>query len=298
VVEVSSFQLDTADRFHPQVAAMLNVAEDHMDRYPDVGAYAASKTRLFRNQEPGDTAVFNASDPVVRAMATSTPARHLFFGWEASSLKEAAGSALITDDELLIRIGGDEAKISLAGFRLRGRHNRENAAAATLAAMAAGAHPENVHAALVDFAGLPHRLEWVGTVNGVDFYNDSKATNVDAVRRALETFDTPVVLLLGGRDKNTDLSPLAEIVAGRVRRAVVMGEAATRLKSVLTPAVPVTEASSMADAVNAGFSASRPGEAVVLSPACASFDWYDNYARRGEDFCRAVEAIRHREARG
>ncbi|MCF8081448.1 MAG: UDP-N-acetylmuramoyl-L-alanine--D-glutamate ligase [Desulfobacterales bacterium] len=299
VVEVSSFQLDTADRFHPKVAVMLNVAEDHLDRYPDSAAYAASKARLFRNQEPADTAVFNASDPVVRAMAESCAARRLFFGGQEALLKEAAGSALMTDETLVVRMGGAVAEeISLAGFRLRGRHNRENAAAAVLAALAAGADFDAVRTALDAFAGLPHRLQWVGTVKGVDFYDDSKATNVDAVKRALETFSSPVVLLLGGRDKDTDLSSLAGIAAGRVKRAVVMGEAAARLASVLSPVVPVTEAASMAEAVNAAFADSRPGEAVLLSPACASFDWYENYARRGEDFCRAVEAIERRESNG
>jgi UDP-N-acetylmuramoylalanine--D-glutamate ligase len=297
VVEVSSFQLDTADRFHPKVAVMLNVAEDHLDRYRDLAAYAASKARLFRNQAPMDTAVFNASDPAVRAMAESAAARRLFFGGQETLPNESAGTALVTDERLVIRMGSAVAKeISLAEYRLRGRHNRENAAAAALAALAAGASLEGIQTALGTFAGLPHRLQWVGAVDGVDFYDDSKATNVDAVRRALETFTAPVVLLMGGRDKNTDLSPLAGIVAGRVKRAVVMGEAASRLASVLAPVVPVTEAASMSEAVSAAFADSRPGQAVLLSPACASFDWYENYARRGEDFCRAVEAIKRRES--
>lgn len=297
VVEVSSFQLDTTDRFHPEMAVMLNVAEDHLDRYPDPAAYAASKARLFRNQQPADTAVFNASDTTVRAMAESCAARRLFFGTEETLPKEAAGSALVTDGRLIVRMDGAvEEEISLSGFRLRGRHNRENAAAAALAALAAGANLEGVRAAIGTFAGLPHRLQRVDTVNGVDFYDDSKATNVDAVRRALETFESPVVLLAGGRDKNTDLSPLAGIAAGRVKQAVVMGEAAARLASIMAPVVPVIEAASMAEAVEAAFAASRPGEAVLLSPACASFDWYENYARRGEDFCRAVEALKRRES--
>lgn len=297
VVEVSSFQLDTTERFRPKVAVMLNVAEDHLDRYRDLAAYTASKARLFRNQGPTDTAVFNASDTAVRAMAESVAARRLFFGKEEVLPKNADGSALVTDERIVVRMGGAGAKeISLAGFRLRGPHNRENAAAAALAAMAAGASLTGVQDALNAFAGLPHRLQRVGAVEGVDFYDDSKATNVDAVRRALETFTSPVVLLLGGRDKNTDLSPLAGMVAGRVKQAVVMGEAAARLASVLAPVVPVTEAASMAEAVDVAFAACRPGEAVLLSPACASFDWYENYARRGEDFCRAVEAIKHRES--
>ena len=187
------------------------------------------------------------------------------------------------------------ADISLANFALRGPHNRENAAAAALAALAAGAPLEKIRAALSEFGGLPHRLQRIAEVGGVAFYNDSKATNTDAVRRALGSFSEPVVLLLGGRDKSTDLAPLERFAAKGVRHAVVMGEAASRLKEILSAVVPVTEAQSMAAAVQTAFSVSRPGDVVLLSPACASFDWYENYARRGEDFRREVEALQRRE---
>ncbi len=296
VVEISSFQLDTIDRFRPDVAVMLNVAEDHLDRYPDMDGYVASKARLFQNQTAADTAVVNGSDPRVRAMAQASPARRLVFGWSEDVLGDGGQGAVLSGERIRIRMAEvGEAAVPFGGFTLPGPHNRENAAAAVLASLAAGAGVAAVRAALDEFTGLSHRMEKVAVVRGVAFYNDSKATNVDAVRRALETFSPPVVLLLGGRDKNTDLTPLAQAAAGKVGHAVVMGEAAPRLKQVLAPVVPVTEAGSMAEAVAAAFSASRPGTAVLLSPACASFDWYENYARRGEDFRREVEALRRRE---
>jgi len=296
VVEISSFQLDTADTFRPKVAVMLNVAEDHLDRYPDMAAYIASKARLFRNQRPDDAAVFNASDPRVRAMGKAAVCRRLPFGWAQDIDAAATEGAVLTAEGIRVKMAPlGTVDISLADFGLPGPHNRENAAAAVLAAMAAGADAKRIEAVLSAFSGLAHRLERVATVEGVTFYDDSKATNVDAVRRALETFSGPVVLLLGGRDKNTDLGPLAQIAAARVQQAVVMGEAADRLERLLAPVVPVTRVGSMAAAVQTAFSLSRPGASVLLSPACASFDWYDNYARRGEDFRRQVEALQRRE---
>ncbi len=296
VVEVSSFQLDTADTFRPKVGVMLNVAADHLDRYPDMDAYVASKARLFRNMTPADTAVFNGSDPQVHAMGEAAKARRLVFRWAEDDGDAIEEGALLTEAQMTVKMAGiGTIQIAMADFAPPGAHNRENAAAAALAALAAGASVEGVRAAIADFAGLPHRMERVATIAGVDFYDDSKATNVDAVRRAVETFTSPVVLLLGGRDKNTDLAPLASIAAGKVRHAVVMGEAAGRLKKVLAPVVPLTEAGSMAAAVQAAYSVSRPGTAVLLSPACASFDWYENYARRGEDFRREVETLKRRE---
>jgi UDP-N-acetylmuramoylalanine--D-glutamate ligase len=296
VVEVSSFQLDTADTFRPKVAVLLNVAEDHLDRYPGMEGYAAAKARLFRNLSASDTAVFNGGDPQIREMTGALSARRLPFRWENDREEDSAEGAVLSAGKIRIRMAEvGITEMSCADFALPGPHNLENAAAAALAALAAGARLSDIEGVLETFDGLSHRLERVGTVDGVAFYDDSKATNVDAVRRALESFSEPVVLLLGGRDKNTDLTPLANIAAPRVRHAVVMGEAAPRLKEILTPVVPVTEAGSMDAAVHAAFSASRPGTVVLLSPACASFDWYENYARRGEDFRRAVEALAHRE---
>ena len=296
VVEVSSFQLDTADTFRPGVAVMLNIAEDHLDRYTGMDGYTAAKARLFRNLSASDTAVFNGNDPRIRDMVGDLAARRLAFRWENGGGKEAGEGAVLSAGSIRIRMAEIGIReISCTNVALPGAHNLENAAAAALAALAAGARLPDIEGALKTFDGLSHRLERVGTIGGVAFYDDSKATNVDAVRRALESFSEPVVLLLGGRDKNTDLTPLAKIAASRVRHAVVMGEAAPRLKTILAPVVPVTEAGSMAAAVQAAFSASRPGTVVLLSPACASFDWYENYARRGEDFRRAVEAIEHHE---
>jgi UDP-N-acetylmuramoylalanine--D-glutamate ligase len=284
VAEVSSFQLDTIETFRPRVGVLLNITADHLDRYPDFDAYAASKMRLFVNQRPEDAAVLNGSDPVVRARAGAIAGRVLTY-----NAPQGDGAAAMDGTTLRLRLPGRaEARLDLGRFGLRGPHNLENAAAAALAALAAGATPDGVQAALDGFAAAPHRLETVATIGGVEYVNDSKATNVDAVRRGLESFERPVVLIMGGVDKGGDFRRLQDAVRVRGKALVLVGGARQAIRAGLGGMVAVHEAADMQAAVRRAADLAAPGDVVLLAPGCASFDLYANYQERGEDFRRAV----------
>jgi UDP-N-acetylmuramoylalanine--D-glutamate ligase len=291
VAEVSSFQLDTIRGFRPATAVMLNITDDHLDRYPSFGAYAESKWRIFANQKDADTAILNAMDATVAAMLEKKPLRSKsrFF----SDRAVAKGARILKDKILFMAEGFEESSISLNKVKLIGPHNRENIAAACLAAKAQGAADAGIQQAVDEFSSLPHRLEKVGTVRGVQFVNDSKATNVDAVNRALDCFDQPVVLIMGGQNKKGDFTLLKSKVRARVKTLVAMGEARDEIVTALAgdPEKGILEAGSMQQAVEIALDAARPGEVVLLSPACASFDMFDSYAHRGEQFRQAVERL-------
>jgi UDP-N-acetylmuramoylalanine--D-glutamate ligase len=304
VAEISSFQLDTIDSFRPAVAVLLNITDDHLDRYPDAEAYARSKGKIFMNQGPADTAVINMADPVTRrifdercADAVHEPPRRFIYGMDADQEqpegRKADGRAWISGRELWFETPEwGVFSVPRADIVLSGRHNLENICAAGLAVLAAGGTPEGVTAAVRGFTGLPHRVQHVDTVNGVQYIDDSKATNVDAAARALEAFDNPVVLIMGGRDKGGSYAPLKSRFAGRVRHLVVLGEAAAKIAAELKDAAPITRAATMDAAVLAAGAVAVSGDTVLLSPACSSFDMYESYARRGEDFARAVREMR------
>jgi len=262
VAEISSFQLDTIHTFRPGVAVLLNITEDHLDRYPNFAAYAASKARIFENQQENDVAVLNSNDPLVRSVTRNIKSRKLETG---SSFKFPIPSSL------------------------PGRHNMENISAAYLAAKAAGGTPTGIQEALNHFRGLPHRTEYVGTINKVKYYNDSKATNTDAVLKALECFDDrSVILIMGGRGKGNGFHVLREAVRGRVKMLIAMGEIREEIESSLGDVAPAKIAADMKDAVRQAYHAATPGDTVLLSPACSSFDMYASYADRGKDFCQQV----------
>jgi len=289
VLEVSSFQLDTAPSFHPQAAALLNITPDHLDRYPDYAAYIASKARLFQRQGPGDLKVLNADDPEVAAM-NGGPGRVYRF----SAARPLAEGAWLDRDRLLVKLSGRPPEIfPLADIRLKERHNLENIMAALLLALDAGADPEACRQVLADFGGLPHRLEWVADLDGVSFYDDSKGTNVGAVARSLAHFDRPVILIAGGRDKGSDFSLLNHLIATRVKALVLLGETRERLARVWRGLAPAYLADDMAAAVAQARNLARPGEAVLLSPACASFDMYKDYVHRGQTFQTQVRDLCH-----
>ena len=291
VVEVSSFQLDTTIAFRPQTAVMLNITDDHLDRYPSFRAYAESKWRIFINQVASDAAVLNAMDATVAAMVDGHPprARRLIFSDQAV----ARGAQLLKDKILLFDEGRPSGVVSLANSSLIGPHNRENMAAACLAARDQGASDDAIQRTIDAFKGLPHRLETVATVRGVRFVNDSKATNVDAVRRALECFDRPVVLIMGGQNKKGDFTQLKEAVRRQVKILVAMGEARDEIVTALAgdPEQGILEAGSMQEAVEKAYGAAKEGDTVLLSPACASFDMFDNYAQRGNRFREIAEGL-------
>jgi UDP-N-acetylmuramoylalanine--D-glutamate ligase len=280
VAEVSSFQLAFAESFHPDVAVWLNLAPDHLDWHGDVDAYAAAKARIWARQGPDDVAVVNADDPVVMAEAAHAPSRVVTFGLDAADVDYRVSDGWLRGPEGLV---ADVATLCRAL-----PHDLANALAASAAALAAGATLEGVRTALAAFAPLPHRLTLVAYSDGVRWYDDSKATNPHAAAAAVRGFDT-VILLAGGRNKDLDLAELAE-VSDRIKAVVAMGEAAPQVAAAFAGRRPVRTVASMDQAVVAAAEIARPGDVVLLSPGCASFDWYRNYAERGDDFSRAVHA--------
>jgi UDP-N-acetylmuramoylalanine--D-glutamate ligase len=289
VLEVSSFQLEAVDAFRPRVAVVLNVTPDHLDRHGSLEAYAATKARLLRRQEPGDAAVLSFDDPLVRAMAGQTRARVVPFSTRAPLER---GACLDAGAALLHEPGRAPLRIPLDALRLAGAHNRENALAALAAVWAFGADVGRAAFALATFEGLPHRAEAVATLGGVRFVNDSKGTNPGAATRALEGFaGHPLVWIAGGRDKGLDFSELAACAQGRVRAAILIGEAADKLAAALAGRVEVERAAGLEQAVRRAGELARPGDVVLLSPACASQDQFRDFAERGERFRRAVAAL-------
>ncbi len=290
VLEISSFQLDTAPSFHAQAAALLNITADHLDRYPDLAAYTLSKAGLFRHQTQADLAVLNADDPLVAGLGNALASQVYYF----SRQQPQRLGGWLADNALHLRLAnGLTFDLPLSHIRLQEGHNLENILAALLLALPMGATPEACAAVLARFQGLPHRLEWVATVGGVDFYDDSKGTNVGAVVRALEHFDRPVVLIAGGRDKGGDYAPLLPQVRQKVRQAVLLGEAKEALAAAFNGLVPISLAADMAEAVRLAYGAAQPGDVVLLSPACSSFDMFRDYAERGQVFQHAVQELRH-----
>ncbi|MDM8524206.1 UDP-N-acetylmuramoyl-L-alanine--D-glutamate ligase [Desulfococcaceae bacterium HSG8] len=276
VAEISSFQLDTIESFRPKVGVLLNITEDHLDRYAGFEAYAESKARIFENQQENDVAVLDSSDTVVRSVTRHIRSRKMEIGNRESL---ANGRLRISDFEFKIP------------DTLPGPHNMQNISAACLAALASGGTPEGIQSALDNFRGLPHRLEYVATINGVRYFDDSKATNTDAVAKAIESFHEPIILIMGGQGKNCDFHSLKGLIRRHVKKLIVMGESGEEIKSVLGQECGTGTASAMDDAVFQAYQASEPGDAVLLSPACASFDMYRSYAERGEFFCSAVEKL-------
>lgn len=290
VAEVSSFQLETIDRFRPDVSVLLNITPDHLDRYTDIEAYADAKCRIFENQQPSDTAVVNGFFGDLRRRTRGIAPERLLY----CSPSENDAAAVVTAKRIHIRLERPHplhAVIDLADFSPAGRHNAENAAAASLAALSAGASLEGVRSALKHFKGLPHRMMRVAKIHAVTFYDDSKATNVDASARALAALSEPIHLILGGRDKGGDFSTLKPLIEQRVKHVVVLGEAAESIAAALDGAAPISRAASMQEAVKLASARAAAGDAVLLSPACASFDMFNDYAHRGEAFCRAVEDL-------
>jgi UDP-N-acetylmuramoylalanine--D-glutamate ligase len=277
VVEASSFRLRFAERFAPQVATWLNLAPDHLDWHGTVDAYAAAKARIWEHQPAAAVAIGNADDPVVMAALAGAPARHVTFGRRAGDYR-VLGSELVTAaGEVIVAV--DDLPRALP-------HDVANALAAAATALEGGASLGAVQSVLATFKGLPHRVAFVVEADGVRWYDDSKATAPHATAAAVAGFDH-VVLIAGGRNKGLDLSALAA-TAGRVRAVVAIGESAADVAAAFASRVPVTEARSMDEAVAAARRVARAGDAVLLSPGCASFDWYRNYAERGDDFVRAV----------
>jgi UDP-N-acetylmuramoylalanine--D-glutamate ligase len=288
VAEVSSFQLETAKTFHPRVAVLLNITPDHLDRYADMDDYARTKARVFAAQTSSDFAVVNVDDPLVMRQTEGLRARRLGFSLE----QRLSEGAWLDGEDLVVRLPGARAEsYPTAVPALVGRHNQANALAALLASRLTGATYAEALRAVGEFQPLAHRMELVAKAAGVLFYDDSKGTNVGAVVAALDGFPRKVVLIAGGRDKGGDYAPLAQAMARVGRAAVLIGEAADKIDSAFRGVVPVARAASLEEAVTEAARLAAPGDAVVLSPACSSFDMFRDYAHRAQVFRDAVGRI-------
>jgi UDP-N-acetylmuramoylalanine--D-glutamate ligase len=300
VVEVSSFQLETIVDFHPAVAAVLNVTPNHMDRYDSLLDYAAAKHRVFRNQTDDDVAILNADDEIVSSWIAGLRAQVVQFSVKRE-LEEGLflrGNQLIASGQapfLTAQSGGGERMLmSRDEMHLRGTHNVENVLAALAVGLACGAGPESLRETVARFRPVEHRLEEVAEIDGVRFFNDSKATSVDATMKALEAFvgePGKIVLILGGLGKKAPYSPLAELISTQVRKMILIGEDAPVIEAELKSAAPFEHASDMRDAVGRSFRAAERGDVVLLAPACASFDMFESFEHRGRVFKEEVSSL-------
>ncbi len=291
VAEVSSFQLETITTFHPHIAVMCNITEDHLNRHGTMEEYIRVKERIFENMGQGDYAVLNLDDPIVRGMAERIPCAPAFF----SRRQEVETGAYLEGEEVVFSLNGHKKRVLRADeIRIPGEHNLENALAATALAMLAGVPAPVVRHTLKTFPGVEHRIETVRTVEGVTYINDSKGTNVDASIRAVRAMKVPTVLLAGGYDKHTDFLPLArEILASKIHTVVVLGDTAEQIERALRAVgfESILHAKTFEEAVLLARSCAREGENVLLSPACASFDMFQDYEERGRVFKEIVSRL-------
>jgi UDP-N-acetylmuramoylalanine--D-glutamate ligase len=295
IVEVSSFQLETVIEFAPRIAVILNITEDHMDRHHSMGEYVSAKARIFANQTADEYAVVNDDDPLSRAagediMAVAVPFSRKHRLQQGVFEFDGKVWATLPDHTGLKQI------MTADRIPLKGVHNLENVLAATAVSLLWGIEPKAITRAVNAFKGLKHRVEFVVTAGEVGFYDDSKATNPDAVKRAIEAFSQPVILLAGGRNKDMDFSILIPVIKEKVKSVVLFGESAEEIGEVIaaapeTAGIPRQKAASMGEAVKAAFALAAAGDAVLLSPGCASFDMYEGYAARGDDFARQARKI-------
>lgn len=288
VAELSSFQLETIKDFRPNVGLCLNVTPNHLDRYDSFQDYAAAKHRLFMNQTADDTAILNADDKITASWAAGLKAKVVMFSVKA----ELDNGFFLRGSELICRADGEENILTTRDdIFLRGLHNVENVLAAFAAGFACGASPESMRETVKEFKGVEHRIEFVAEIDGVKFYNDSKATSVDATSKALEALsgdDGRTILILGGRGKNAPYAPLIGLIEASVRALILVGEDADNIESQLSGHADILRADSIDDAVKKGFETAMAGDAVLLAPACASFDMFKSFEERGDVFKAAV----------
>lgn len=288
VVELSSFQLEAIHEFRPFAATILNLTPDHLDRYPGFDDYIAAKQRIFMNQRSDDFAVLNADDPRVAAMAAHVSSKVLLF----SRTKEVSIGAFVRNGRVIFRDEqGEKDLFPVSAVGLKGAHNLENVMAASLLALVAGAPQESLEENIRKFRGVEHRIEHVADIDGVQYFNDSKATNTDAAVKSLEAFPGNILLIAGGRDKAGDFTTLRRTVGEKVKHLIVIGEAAEKLRKALAGSTEISDAKSMREAVALCHEKARPGDTVLLAPACASFDMFQNYEHRGRVFKESVYAL-------
>ena len=292
VVELSSFQLELIDKFRPNLSVFLNLTPDHLDRHHTLESYGAAKARIFENQTETDSAVLNADDPGTTPYAPAKP--QLF--WFSRKQRVAEG-AFVKENGILFRRAGTEEKVlKLADVPLPGAHNVENVLAAVAATRLAGAEPPAIAKGVRSFAGVEHRLEFVTEIGGVRFYNDSKATNVDATLKALGAFPGRILIILGGKDKGSDYTVLQIPLREKAILALLIGAAASKIERQIAGSVAIEQAGTIERAVETAAHAARPGDVVLLAPACASFDQFQNYEHRGRVFKELVRQLERQAA--
>jgi UDP-N-acetylmuramoylalanine--D-glutamate ligase len=291
VAEISSFQLEGIETFRPRVAVLLNITEDHLDRYAGYGEYIEAKRKIFRNQGRDDYAVLNADDPLVFPMARETASRVVLF----SARRPVAAGCFLRDGSIVFQeADGLKEEFSLASLKIRGAHNLENLMAAVAAAKICGASADSIRRVMNEFSGLEHRLEWVRSIGGVSFFNDSKGTNVGSVVKSLVSFPERILLIAGGRDKQGDYAPLKELVATRVKGMALIGEAQERMFAALGGLTNTVKVKTLEEAVAWSIAHAASGDVVLLSPACSSYDMFANYQERGRRFKEIVHALGER----
>lgn len=286
VVELSSFQLETIQAFRPHIAAIINLAEDHLDRYPSVGPYFSAKMRIFENQKQTDFAVVNFDDPYLREHMHSVAANRFWF-----SRKEMPPSGVYALKDGIVRTISGGSVVNFNNGALKGVHNLENTLCAASIGLLCGVLPKAMQLAIESFKGLPHRMELIAEKKGVRYYDDSKATNVDAVVKSLESFSGNILLILGGKDKGCDYRLLRELVRARVKKLLLIGEASDRIESEIGDVIKPERCRTLEEAVQRAASLASTGDIVLLSPACSSFDMFKDYKHRGEVFARSVKAL-------
>ncbi len=290
VLEISSFQLESIESFHPHISAVLNLTPDHLDRHGSMESYVAAKARIFENQTADDYTVLNADDEICHRLAEGLKPRVLWF----SRLHAVERGAYVLGEAIVFRARKDEKEVEImpvSEITLKGAHNVENVLAAVAIGMAAGVEPQAIRRAVKDFRAVEHRLEYVATLRGVQYYNDSKATNVDATMKALQSFPSNIHLILGGKDKGSDYGELNALIAERVKYVYTIGTAAAKIESQIGNSAPVISAQTLESAVSKAADLAVEGDIILLAPACASFDQFPSYEHRGRVFKELVQSL-------
>jgi UDP-N-acetylmuramoylalanine--D-glutamate ligase len=288
VLEISSFQLESIEQFRPWIAVILNITPDHLDRHHTFQAYVDAKARIFENQQSDDFAILNADDPTCVALKDKIKASLLWF----SRKQPVENGAFLKGDQIIFRQNGQEQPVlSRSDIQLKGEHNLENVLAAVAMTMVAGCTPQQVRQTVKEFRAVEHRLELVATINGVTFYNDSKATNVDATVKALESFPGNIHIILGGKDKGSDYTVLNPLLRERAKRVYLIGAASDKIASHVKNATELVRSGTLERAVRQAFEAAKSGDVVLLAPACASFDQFNSYEHRGRVFKELVRSL-------
>lgn len=296
VVEVSSFQLETSDTFKPHHSVLLNIAEDHLDRYRSMNEYVNAKKRLFRNANPESVAILNADDPLVVDCARDPNIQRSKVNYftRRPGLEEQVkkiGGAVLVGREMRVYINGALETYNTSHLKMKGKHSIENLMAAVLAARPYGAKPDVIQKVMDQFGGLEHRLEFVRRKGGVEFFNDSKATNVHSVLKALEAFDEPIILIAGGKDKGVDFAPMVGPVQKKVKNLILVGEAKERLNRTIGDFSETFIIGTFEEAVLLAYQKSRSGDIILLSPGCSSYDMFQNFEERGNYFKELIKKL-------